>query len=285
MGNNFFGLNNSAAPSTPTVERPAVQAPSKKFGGKKLYVVVAAVAAIVIILVAVWMVPQGNADVISLGVDYAVGEKLTYAVTMTISLSIANASMSNSTDGTLTVEVLSFDGDTYTLNYTTSSSANGVSVTASNLVELKKSEMVTALALLPVASQQFNSYGNESGPMLTAFFDQTQAKVGDTWSVPIQSEGSVVAEDLKVTFKAIQDLTVEAGTFRVFRIDYSTSIQQNQSSDYSIKIDLSGQSYLEQGTCRQIQNNLQVAMTFQFLGNDANMDATIASKLIQDVKP
>jgi hypothetical protein len=260
-----------------------VQEPSKKRGGKKLYVVVAAVAAIVIILVAVMFVPQGNADVISLGVDYSVGEKLMYDLKLTLVLQAGNNSITNSSDAAAAIEVLSFEGDTYTLNYTITSNAGG-SPSTSKIVEVKKSEMVTALALLPVALPLASSE-NISDLTLMASFDQTEAKVGDTWTIPLHAEGSVVAEDLKITFKAIQDFTVDAGTYRMFRMDFSTrmGIPENQSSNVNANIDLTGQSYLELGTGKQIRSILEMKFGYQLFGIPISMDGTITSTLKQDL--
>jgi len=98
---------------------------------------------------------------------------------------------------------------------------------------------------------------------------------------------SVIAEDLKITFKAIQDLTVDAGTYKVFRMDFSTrfGIPENQSSNLNANMDLTGQSYLEQDTCKQVQSTLQINMVYQFLGIPLSMEGTITSILTQDLRP
>ena len=287
------GLCSAVSEPSGSSEPPAEQASAgKRHVNKKLFVVIAAVAAIAIIVVALFFVPQGSADVISLGVDYAVGEKLTYAITTTMSTDYGNSSMNLSSDSTLTIEVVSFDGGVYTLNYTTTSSALGYSMTTSKLIEVQESEMVTALALLPVAFQQYaTTLGNTSNPLVTAVFDKSEAKVGDTWTIPLSSadSGSSSVGDLTVTFKAIQDLSVEAGNFRVFRIDFATNMQENQgaSSSYNMNmnVELSGQSYLETGTCKQVKSVLDMTMGYTLMGSDYSVTAAITNTLTHDAKP
>jgi len=287
MKNKYFGPATSATPSTSLpAEQPAAQAPFKKRVGKKLYITIAAVAVIAVVLAAILLVPQGNADVISLGVQYSAGEKLTYDVATSFSSQSGNSSTNLSSNTNLTVDVVSFDGETYTLNYTTSSSEAGYSMSTSQLIEVKASEMITGLALLPVGLQALDEDLNSSSPFLSASFNQSQAQVGDTWQIPLNTGdlGSAQASELTVTFKAIQSLTVPAGTFKVFRIDLSTNTQGSQSSLSSPNVNFSGQSYLEYGTCKQIQSNLQVNMSLS--GNtNYNIVDTFTSILTQDLNP
>ena len=79
-----------------------------------------------------------------------------------------------------------------------------------------------------------------------AVFDQSTAKVGDTWTIPITNSGGSTANNLTVTFKAIQDLSVPAGNYHVFSIDYSTGVEANQDL-LDMNVQLSGESYLENG--------------------------------------
>jgi len=291
MRNNFFGSAISATPPTsPSTEQPAGQVSPERRGGKKLYIVVAALVAIVIIIVAVIFVPQGSADVISLGVDYAVGEKLTYDMSVTLSIGFGNVSSSVNANVTMTVEVLSFDGETYKLNYTVVIPENNPNVTLTNpnvnsrVLEVQKNEMVTVLALMPVAVQAAVTDEPVNAPLLAAVFDKSQARVGDTWQIPLSTEGSSSNsfKVLTVTFKAIQDVTVQAGTFKVFSLDFSSSYQ-NQS-DSSV-VTLSGQAQLECGSCKQIQSTLQLTASYQAGGFEYSIGTVIKSTLTQDSKP
>jgi hypothetical protein len=289
MENKLFRTISAALPASGPSEQPVGQALSKKRFGKKLYITVAAIVAIAVILTAVFYVPSSNADVISLGVHYSIGEKLTYDITTSTSSQSGNTSTNLSSEGTLTVEVQNKIADTYTLNYTTTSNLASYSMTTSRLMEVKETDMVNLLTLLPIALQQYATPTNNSNPTETAVFNQTQAKVGDEWQIPLTTtaSSSVPATEINVKFVAIQDLSVKAGTFKVFRIDFSqTNPQQNSARSLSLNFDVSGQSYLQMGTCKQIQSTVELTMSTQ-LGTNANYNTiiTFTSTLVKDQIP
>ncbi len=268
-------------------EKPTIQA--KKRFGKKVYIAISAIVIIAVIVVAVLLVPPGNADVITLGVHYSPGEKLTYAITTSTSSQYGNTSTNLSAQSTLTIEVISLNGDTYNLNYTTTSSSLGYSFTTSRQMEVKQTDIVNLLTLLPVALQQYTT--NSTSPMETAVFNQTTAKVGDTWQIPLNIPGSNSTQmEITVKFVDIQNLAVKAGTFKVFRIDFSQTnpnVQQNSKNlPLNLNYAVSGTSYLEFGTSKQIQSTLELTMT-SLLGITSNSNTTISftSTLTQDSKP
>jgi hypothetical protein len=289
MKNNFLKLKIFAVPSASNLpEQPVDQAPSRRLFGKKLYITIAAVVAIAVILAAVFFIPSSNAEVISLGAHYSVGEKLTYEVTASVSSDAASSSTNVNTKGTLVVDVLNFEGDTYTINYSSTLSLAGISQTTSHIIEVKEMDMVNLLTLLPVALQQYATNTDSNSPIGTAFFNQTTAKVGDTWQIPLSTSdsSSATAAEMTVKFVGIQNMAVKAGDFKVFRIDFSTNVQETQNSQLSFSINVSGQSYLEMGTCKQIQSTLDLNMNGN-LGSNANynLDISFTSTLTQDLKP
>jgi hypothetical protein len=276
-----FNPSNSPMPTHLQAQQPIETAVTKKSGRKNLYITLSAIVAIIIIVTTIMFVPQGTANVISLGVNYSVGEKLTYDVTSKMSLNSGAASADISTNYTVTVEVLSFNNDIYKLNYTTSLTILGMPINLTNTVEVKANQMVTALALLPVAAQQYASNPNGNSPLMTAFFDQSQAKVGDTWTLPLSStDSSQQAGNLTVTFKAIQDLKVDSRTYKVFKMDYTTNFAQ-----LDVNMTLSGQAFIQTGSCKQIQSNLQLTTSTQLGSVSYSYTYTITTTLTQDQNP
>ncbi len=284
MKNKFFRLISTVEPQA---SQPPLQAASKKRFGKKIYATLGVAAIIVVVLAGMLLIPQSTANVVPLGVHYSVGEELTYNITTSVSTQGSKSSTSFDSQGTLNIEVVSLNGDTYTLNYSTTTAILGYSTTSSKLLDVKESDMINVLTLLPVALQQYaNSDVNDSNPTVTAIFNQSQAKVGDTWQIPLTANtNDDTVGNLTVTFKAIQDLTVPAGNFKVFRIDFSTNTLGTQSSLLNINLDVAGQSYLEYGTSKQIQSNLQLNMNSGTAINNYNIAISISSTLTKDVKP
>ncbi len=290
MLNKFLNSIDSPAPW----QQPIGHASSNKKFGKKLYVTVAAIIIIAVVIAAIFLVPSSEAEIISLGVHYFPGEKLTYDLTIASSSQIGNSSTNFSTQRTLTVEVVSINEDTYTLKYTTTSSMADNSTATSYLMDVKEADMVNLFTLLPVAFQQYPEYAeyvektNSSGPLETAFFNQSEAKVGDTWRIPVVFAVSATPDaEITVKFVAIQNLAVKAGNL-VFKIEFTqTAAQESQIQfDNLYYIDVSGESYLEFGSCKQVQSTVQFNMTTLDVNSGySSVVTTFSSTLIKDENP
>ena len=284
----FLNSTDSPAPWQQSIG----QAPSNKKFGKKLHVTVAAIIIIAVVIASIFLVPSSEAETISLGVHYFPGEKLTYDITISSSSQIGNSSTNFSTQSTLIVEVVSINEDVYTLKYTTTSSIAGNSTIISYLMDVKEADMANLLTLLPVAFQQYPDYAEyaNSSPIETAFFNQSEAKVGDTWRIPATCAVTATPDaEIIVKFVAIQNIAVKAGNFKVFKIEFTrTSAQQSQNQSDNLEyVGVSGESYLEFGSCKQVQSTVQFNMTTS-LGVNSNYSSavtTFSSNLIKDENP
>jgi len=285
MKTDFSSLNNSvASDSTSEPEHVTVQTPSNKRFGKKIYVTIGAIVIVAIIVTAVLLVPPATANTIPLGINYTVGEKLVYDVTTIDQIGSNFTNLTGETQGqnsvnsTISIYVVSLDQETYTLNYTSTSALLGYTFSSSELQQINESDMVGFVALLPIELQQNAENSSINIPNNSApieFFNETQAKVGDTWTLYSNSG----AGNLVITLRAIQNLVVPAGTYKVFRMDYSTSGNTNPNDAFSI----SGTSYLEYGTCKQVESTLQVVIS-----NSPNAylnGYTIDTTLVQQIEP
>jgi hypothetical protein len=266
MINKFLNLSDSSA----SWQQPIMQATSNKQFRKKLFVTFTAITIITAAIAAIFLRPNGETEII-LSAIYAPGEKLTYDITMTSTSQIGNSSTSSTIQRTLAVEVLNIKEDTYNLRYTTTPSIADNSSTTSYLMNVKKTDMTSLFTLLPVAFQQFPEYTEYtkkttiSSPLETAFFNQSKAKVGDTWKIPVINNVSTESDaEITVKFVSIETLDVEAGTFKVFKIEFTrNSPQQKQAQfgDYSVSIAISGETYLEVDSCKIIKGTVQFNMT------------------------
>jgi hypothetical protein len=239
--------------------------------------------------------PSTDPEIISLDVHHFPGEKLTYDLTIASFSQTGNSSTNVTTQRTLTVDIVDINEDIYTLKYTTTSSTTENSATTSYVMDVKETDMVNLFTLLPVAFQQYGEYAeytektNSSSPLEKAFFNQSEAKVGDTWRIPVifAVSGTPDAE-ITVKFVAIQNLAVKAGNFKVFKIEFTqTSAQQNQIQFDNLHIDVSGESYIEFGSCKQIQSTVQFNMTTSLGASSDYTSAvtTFSSTLTKDEKP
>ena len=262
--------------------QPTVRISSSKGIGKKLY----AIAGIIVILVIVitLLIPQGAAT-IPLSVKYTVGEKMTYDMIETITTEQIQGIMG--INSTVNVEVVDFDGEHYTLNYTVTAVLNHQHpMSISYIARVNKTGYTT---YFHTGKTQQLLYNMSSNPVLSAVLNKPEVKVGDAWQIPLSTgETNVsVKGDLTVTFVGIQDMTVPAGTYRVFRIDFSSNnirinitipTPYNTSIQNTVEMSLSGQTYLEYGTCRQIKYSIQINSSSKM--RDSEIRCSISSQMI-----
>ena len=297
------GKVNSVPSETPSApSQPALRTSGIKRFGKKLYAV-AAIVVIAVIAIAL-LIPQGAAT-IPLSVEYTVGEKMVYNTTETVTFQPDDTEMSTDQSGQIPntidinstdiAEVLDFDGEYYTLNRTITGTLGHTPVSISFIERVNKTGYTGHF--LPGATEQVMTSNMSDNPFVTALLDKPEVKVGDTWQVPLSSGNSKVSITgvLTIKFGGIQDITVPAGTYRVFKIDFSSSdftmsaklstSANSTIAPFTTKISVSGQVYIEYGTCRQIQSNMQMVSSTQAVGASATISTSAQTTLVQHIKP
>ncbi len=282
--------------SAPPEPQPANNSPKRRRFGKKLYA--AAAAVLVIVVVSAFLFSTNSAATVPLSLDYQVGERMVYASSWSTTVERDNQTIntpgtySYSSNSTRTVDVLSLNGDTYTLNYTDSFEILGKPFSANMTQQLTKGDYANNFLIGDSARLLYNMTG---GKYDYYKLNLLQAKVGDTIQIPVNTgnESIGVTGTLNVKFAAIEDLTVPAGTFRVFRLDYTadyTTHANLQGGIISINLpepvpgQITGQTYLEYGTCRLVKST--VTETDQYPGAQGyNYTYTSERTLTQFTKP
>jgi hypothetical protein len=295
----LFSNASSDSPETPTsTEQPPVPAPASR-SRRGLLVAVAAVAAVVIVAVAL-MIPQGVA-VIPLNVEYTVGEKLTYNVTLTSSMQVPDADASSlfapssgniTVNGKLTTEVVSFDGEFYALNQTITMTLDGKPYTFSYLERMNKTGYSSDFFNM---AQQLSTNESLGSAYVTQLLSNPEVKVGESIRIPISKMvgdtfGANFTGDVVMTFGGVQDLTVPAGKYKVFRVDTSTENVAyhaetsilGSSLSMDMALNMTGQTYTEYGTMLPVQYTMAVTLVLQSSVMNytlsMNMDLTLAEQ-------
>lgn len=284
----------SVPSEAPSADKPTIHSSGIKKFGKKLYVI-AAIIVIAVIATAI-LIPQGLGNSIPLSLNYQVGEKMIYNTTETASQT--GETTSPTVNSNSSIEVVDFDGETYTLNHT-------ITVMLDNPISVSISEKVnkTGYANYFLPGETENLFGNtSSNPILSTLLSKPEAKVGDTWQIPLNTGNSTIGTtgNLTLTFIAIQDITVPAGTYKVFRLDVAcdnlvsyAQIPENASvpgspaaiTTSSIDVNFRGHIYLEYGTCRQIKSDIQMAMAVKSTVLNSNISYSSQMTLVQHIKP
>jgi len=283
--------------------------------GKKLYAVAAMV--VIAVIATALLTPRGIA-IIPLTVNYTVGEKMIYNTTQTVTVHMDNTPMPagqiepilNTTstlsfNSTERVEVVDFDGEYYTLNHTLTLNMEQWNPISTSPISWSFVEIVNKTGFSSyfhsVGTQQevYNASSNpfSSYQFISALLARPEVKVGDTWQVPLSMGNSSFAcmhGNLTVTFGGIQDITVPAGTYEVFKIDFSSnnlSMSVNFPTNATgtnipttINMSISGQKYLEYKTCREIESKIE--MTHSYLIGELNYycNGSSQTKLVQHLQ-
>ena len=294
-----------------TNDQSSASSPTKhRWFGKKALILTVVVAATIILIA--FFVPQGSA-VIPLNVDYTVGEKMVYDTTMTSTFQYDNSPLpttgisqlpkSSSINMTQVIEVTGFDGEYYTLNHTMTISTNNKPLSISLTEKMNKTGYSAYLFNLGSTQEEIPNNGFTSTSYLAQLLSKPEVKVGDSVTIPYPafpsnlSSSISVTGDLKMTFKGFEDLTVPAGTYKVFRIDITSNNLKMEyksplSSDInftaaniSISMNLNYQVYLEYGTMRQIKTNMQETVSTQSATIDYGMTMNMDMILTEHIKP
>lgn len=285
---------------------PQIPAPSASKGWlskKKLLPILAAV--IIIAIIAALMVPQGGA-VISLDVDYVVGEKMVYDTTMTISAQMegpawpttapGQSSNTITNTGQQSIEVVDFDGEYYHLNHTITMTLLNQPFSSSLIEKMNKTGYSTYLFSMGDTQIEIPT-GSSSSPASDSYLAQLlsrpEVKAGETITVPYPSISSAlqITGDLTIKFNDVEDLTVPAGTYRVFRIDMTSSNLKMGTSGTSItgniemSMDVNYQIYLEYGTLRQIKSSVQQTSVLESPMMNMTMQTAVEMTLTEHTKP
>jgi uncharacterized coiled-coil protein SlyX len=221
-----------------------------------------------------------NETTIPLSCGYTVGDYMIYNTTTTVILLTQNQSATQT--GTISMDVISFDGENYTINETASMQLAGSSTSFTFMEKINKTGYGT---ILSEPSVPFNSMLTSFGSPIK-FFQKDEAKVGEAWQFPIGESGNLsfgslpaLTGNMTFTFGSIQNITVPAGTYRVFSLDVSGSMSSASLAFQAIFI---GHEYLEYGTCRLIDSSFQENISSQTGGQTSTTIDFMQMELVQD---
>ncbi len=282
---------------------------------KRLIISVLAIVAIAIVAAAL-LIPQGAAS-IPLTVNYTVGEKMIYNTTGFLNYAVANSLLPPGNDGLTpsntttsyqeTMDVLSFDGTYYTLNDTMTLSMPQISSRPLSLSWLEKVNNTGYSEIILAFGENSTSIpdGLLDKPQFVQLLNQPVVKVGDSVTIPETYLGNGSSSyqlrgGLTLTFKGIQDLTVPAGTYKVFKVDVTGNTVQKMN----LPLPLNGiylpapqptatittsiineQMYFGYGSMRQIETTMQLTSDFQSSVLNYTMTQDTNTILNQEINP
>jgi hypothetical protein len=195
---------------------------------------------------------------------------------------------------------MSFDGENYLLNHTTTMTALGRPFSYSMTEKMNKTGYSTYLLNMGGTETEVSPTSITSDSYLAQLLSRPEVKVGDSINVPypsLPSSSIQTTGDLTIKFNDVQDLTVAAGTYKVFRIDITSNnlkmtmnLPQTNSSialptSMSMNLDLNFQIYLEYGTMRQIESTMQESTSYDSSIINFGITMSMDTTLTQHIKP
>jgi hypothetical protein len=246
-------LNNAVSEIPTATEQPTPPTGLGKKSRKTIFaiigiVAVAAVASALVFGFLIYPSPSAGAT-IPLSYNFTPGEEMTYSWTTTTTNDVVQITSEKAFMG-----ILSFDGEYYTINET---------IGARALFE----EMNKTGYLFPSAAGIMYAYPFFTGT--GSSWQKNETRVGETWQFPL-SYLFGYAGNVTLAFGEIQNITVLAGTYKVFRMDVSANnLSRSWSYTYPPttnttvfqNLTFSAQVYVEYGTCRLVESDLQESMS------------------------
>ena len=271
-------------PPPPAGQEPIPEIPTEPVtkSRKTLYAIIGTVAVVAVIIAVVFIsissVPAGYGQNIPYSVSYNVGEQCTYSISMSVSAS----GQTITGTGTEVMTVASFDGDNYTLNEVTNAETNGQPYNSNITIIMNKEGKMVGASNLPSDVQSAYSL-IEGSPGSSIYFNQSTIQVGKTYQFPINIGNSTMSFSGTYNFKVadIETITVPAGTYKTFKLEFSTSNFQGTMQGVTVDLSFNGYIHMDYNKCRPVDFNLQGSESAQGYTLNLSMSMQLTSDTTQ----
>jgi hypothetical protein len=221
-----------------------------------------------------------NGQIVTLSCKYNVGQKMTYSMKLT--MRIPGQDIQNLTL-TVSEEILTFDGTTYTIQTVARSPGQQ---DQNNVIKMDTTGRIADYGNTPSLVQQtFNSIFGIPG--FGAYFPQTQAKVGETWTVPFDTNIIAFNTHGTVTNKIteITSVTTAGQTFAAFKNTMTAQMQlttddpSGNGGSGTLTMNFNGYDHMEKDTCTLLDFSMDVTATMIANGQTQTMNMTLSMNL------
>ncbi len=252
---------------------------------KKWYLLTGLIVIIVAAFGAWLMVP---AEVVALGINYSQGEKMTYEIDMSMKMMGQEFSYTM----TIQIEILDKEDGTYTMRQTFTSDL--LNQTFSLTVKINETGHIVEFLDVPPEFQQTTS-SLSFMPGNGFYFPKEEAKVGDSWQIPIdmQTEEFNLTGTINNKITETRRITVPAGTYDVFKLEFTSSEitmtykpppELNMTELIEIGMTMKGYEYFEKGTCLTVEAKFEQTTSMSMMGQTITMSMTLHMRLTEHTR-
>jgi hypothetical protein len=289
----------------------SIEAPLKPSGSRKKLYMLAVAVLIVALSGSILLYSFRPVEAIALSLQYKVGEKMTYEINMTISME-DEFSYTDKFSYTMvySMEVLDKEGDIYTIRMTTGIRSQNLTITPTGILIQNQTVTIYSLTMKITESGEFVELVDAPEEVEKAlqearssfsfmpgngfYFPLSEAKVGDSWQVPIgmTTEMFNFTGTLNCAITESRKITVPAGTYDAFKLEVSSSdldiaFSPELATGYSIdfQMAMNGYEYFEKGTCRTIQATFNQTTSATVMDTTVTMEFSMDMQLTEHIKP
>jgi hypothetical protein len=244
-------------------------------------ILLVAIIAVASIISVTQFLPSVSGELVSVGMNYEIGEKMTYNIKTTVEL----MTMPISSEYTLQMEILNFDGENYTIKQTMTIEQQEFSYT---MKINKMGQIVEYNESAVEMDEAFSSLFDMSG--YGAQFTSDEVRVGESWEIPIDitEEGISLQGTLSYMLSEITTVTVPAGTYDVLKIEAEISDLQTTTSIEELNMqttsNMDGYALLEKDSCMLIEFTLQQVTTVTAMGETSSIKTNMQMQLVEHTK-
>ena len=262
------------------------QAPKPKPRKKRYFLIGLIVLIVTVVAFGTWL--MAPAEVVALEVNYSQGEKMTYEID--ISMKMMGQEFSYTI--IIRMEILEKEDGIYTIRQSFTSDL--LDQTYSFTVRINKTgNVVEFLDVPPELQQTMSSFSFMPGNGL--YFPKEEAKVGDSWQIPIdmQTEEFNLTGTINNKITETRRITVPAGTYDVFKLEFTSSEvtmtykpppELNMTTPIEMSMTMKGYEYFEKGTCLTVEAKFEQTASISMMGQTISMSTTLNMRLTEHTK-
>ena len=219
--------------------------------------------------------PSFGVGATELRLDYNVGEKMTYEIT--VGMQMFDTMVSETV--TLEMEVQNFDGENYTVGYTILAGTDETSFT----LKLNETGHIVENSELPDDLDETFSYFL-GVPAFGSYFTGEKVSVGESWEIPFDLPEIDPKGKMIFIITEISKVNVPAGTYDVIKISADSSDLSIEVEDVQVNLEINGGLSLEKDTCRIVDLDLNLKLETHLEDQTTSVDMDIELTLMNHQK-
>lgn len=230
--------------------------------------------------------------------DYEVGKYYNYEVATTATSTQDDDMETEDSSTAYSIQVTAVEDDEITLQQTGTEPIAGENVDVTLVITMSNKGEMTSWEVEDVVPpeywEQAVAYENQSMMYMELIgleFPEEAISIGHEWGNPIEAEVPVgldisllVTGEVSAHFMGEESITVEAGTFDCWRIDYSMSASGEITVDiYTLTLDLTfeGTEWLDKQNCGEVKATMSFAMNMQYDGQTMEQVSESVTELVE----